>query len=186
MITLTITGGEFRGRTIHCVANGKTRYTPEKVRLALFSILRSYTEIGIATILDLCAGSGIIGFEALSRGFQFCDSVEVNAKSIATIQENSVLLRVEKQICIHRNNVLFFLKGRKQQWDVVFMDPPFQDEIATKLFTAVSTHSHIVKENGLMIIEYEKPIEALTGFCKVNQYRYGNVFLNLYRRITTS
>jgi 16S rRNA (guanine(966)-N(2))-methyltransferase RsmD len=182
MMTLTVTGGSLRGRKIKTVPARVTRYTPEKVRLALFSVIQTVTDIEECSFCDLCTGSGIMAIEAVSRGAKRCECVDVSHLSIATVIDNAKQLGIEDKMGIHCKNVLSFVKKTSIPHDIVFIDPPFQKEIAEKLINSFSTFPEIVKENGLLVIEYNGTVKDIEGFSKTGTYRYGTVFLNVYTR----
>jgi len=102
------------------------------VREAWFSILQQF--IPEARVLDLFAGSGALGFEALSRGAVAVDFVEKHTASLATIRENATTLEVEDRVTIHRTDALRFAERlRPAQYDVAFADPPYAGDDAAEL-----------------------------------------------------
>ena len=121
---ITIISGEFKNRRLKTPAGGKVRPTASRVREAWFSILqRSLRE---ARVLDLYAGSGALGLEALSRGANTADFVEVHRMSLAALKANIKTLKVEGRTTIHRVEALRFAEQlHPGQYDVAFADPPY-------------------------------------------------------------
>jgi 16S rRNA (guanine966-N2)-methyltransferase len=122
--TVRIIAGEFKGRRIKTPASAKVRPTADRVREAWFSILQQ--SIRSARVLDLFAGSGALGFEALSRGAVSADFVEVHRASLTVLKANAGTLNVEDRVTIHRVDGLRFAERlRPGEYDVAFADPPY-------------------------------------------------------------
>jgi len=180
VMELMITGGTFRGRKVKVVPNEVTRYTPEKVRLALFSILGQYCDIESCGFCDLCAGSGIVGFEALSREALYTDFFDLSRSSVRTILGNANELRVKDRSRVYCRNLLTSIGRLNLEAEVIFIDPPFNREIAEKFFRAFSDSPNLMMKNALLMIEYNQTVPEITGFKKIDTYRYGTVYLNLF------
>ena len=131
-MTVRIIAGEFGGRRIKTPATDKVRPTADRVREAWFSILqRSIPE---ARVLDLFAGSGALGFEALSRGALSVDFVEVHRASLIALKANAETLKVEDRVTIHRVDGLRFAERLQAgAYDVAFADPPYAGDRAAQL-----------------------------------------------------
>ncbi|MFA6053245.1 MAG: 16S rRNA (guanine(966)-N(2))-methyltransferase RsmD [Methylobacter sp.] len=119
---LRIIGGDWRSRQLSFVDVPGLRPTPARVRETLFNWLQ-YDIVG-KRCLDLYAGSGALGFEAASRGAKSVTQVESNAQACRCLKENSVALSAS-QIKIVQSEVLRFLAGDAETFDIVFLDPPF-------------------------------------------------------------
>jgi 16S rRNA (guanine966-N2)-methyltransferase len=134
---LRIIAGEFKGRRIK-TPTGKVRPTSDRVREAWFSILQQ--SIPDARVLDLFAGSGALGFEALSRGAVAVDFVENHKASLATIRENASTLKVEDRVTIHRMDAVRFAERlQPAQYDIAFADPPYASAEAERLVALFRT-----------------------------------------------
>ncbi len=131
-MTVRIIAGEFKGRRIKTPASDKVRPTGDRVREAWFNILQGLIEG--ARVLDLFAGSGALGFEALSRGAVSVDFVEKHTASLATIHDNAASLNVADQVTIHRTDAMRFAERLKAgAYDVAFADPPYAGDQAARL-----------------------------------------------------
>jgi len=129
---INIVAGEFKGRRLKTPAGDKVRPTQGRVREAWFSILQR--SIRDARVLDLYAGSGALGLEALSRGAVSADFVEVHRASLAALKANIKTLKVEKRTNVHRVDALKFAeKLQPGQYDVAFADPPYASDTAARL-----------------------------------------------------
>jgi 16S rRNA (guanine966-N2)-methyltransferase len=129
---LRIIAGEFKGRRLKAPAGRVVRPTADRVKEAWFSILQQ--SIPDARVLDLFAGSGALGFEALSRGAVAVDFVEKHRASLAALKANAEVLKVEDRVTIHRMDAMRFAERlQPAQYDVAFADPPYATEDAAAL-----------------------------------------------------
>jgi len=128
--TLRIIAGEHRGRKLSFVDAPDLRPTPDRVRETLFNWLQPI--IPGARCLDLFAGSGALGFEALSRGAGEVVFVEKNAKAALRLQENLKLLGYDA-IRVQQQTAQSFLAGEPTAFDVVFLDPPYQGDMLPEI-----------------------------------------------------
>src|SRR5216117_455035 len=128
-VLLRIIAGEFKGRRLKTPTTSKVRPTSDRVREAWFSILQQ--SIPDARVLDLFAGSGALGFEALSRGAVSVDFVETHRASLTALKANTEALKVEDRVTIHRSDALRFAERlQPAQYDVAFADPPYATDDA--------------------------------------------------------
>src|SRR6056297_2657231 len=125
MESLSIIAGKFKNQKIQQVEDIRTKYTPSKVKNAIFSILESKRPVQNTTFLDLCAGSGQMGFEALSRGASFVTFVDISDKSIKALKKNVHILGVSEKVRIIKKDMIRFLKKPPGRYDIIFVDPPF-------------------------------------------------------------
>jgi len=130
--SVRIIAGEFKGRRLRTPAGDAVRPTADRVREAWFSILQR--SIRGARVLDLFAGSGALGFEALSRGAASADFVELHRLALATLKANIKTLKVDDRAAIHRADALRFAERlHPDQYDVAFADPPYAGQEAARL-----------------------------------------------------
>jgi 16S rRNA (guanine966-N2)-methyltransferase len=123
---LRIVGGEFAGRRLTAPRGGRTRPTPDRVREALFSILG---QLDHARVLDLYAGSGALGIEALSRGAAQATFVDSDAAAAHAVRANLERIGVADDARVFRADVPSFLRGAArhgERWDLVLCDPPYR------------------------------------------------------------
>jgi 16S rRNA (guanine966-N2)-methyltransferase len=129
---IRLIAGEFGGRRLKTPAGDKTRPTADRVREAWFSILQR--PIRGARVLDLYAGSGALGLEALSRGAVSADFVETHRAALAALKANIATLKVQDRTAIHRKDALKYAETlRPGQFDVAFADPPYDDDVHPRL-----------------------------------------------------
>lgn len=121
--------GTLKGRTIQTVPSHDTRSTSDKIKEATFHVMGPYFSGGFG--LDLYAGSGSLGIEAISRGIESVTFIDHSNEAIKTIRKNIRHLQIEKQAYIYRNNALRALDilGKQQKkFDIIFIDPPYQSD----------------------------------------------------------
>ncbi len=122
-MTLRIIAGTFKGRLLKTPKNGATRPTQGMLRGAVFNICQN--QIEKARFLDLFAGSGAMGFEAISRGAVHVTLVENQRQAIACIKENMKALHVESQVSLFTLDALQALKFLSTPFDLIYIDPPY-------------------------------------------------------------
>lgn len=132
-----IIGGKHRGRKITFPNIDELRPTPDRVRVTLFNWLDPLLDG--ARCLDLFAGSGVLGLEALSRGAAFVVFLEKNPLVLETIQKNASLLN-ETSIKTVNDDVLSWLKSPATPFDIVFLDPPYDSHLLPTCFSLLDQH----------------------------------------------
>lgn len=121
---MRIIAGEFRGRTLRPPGDRRTRPTADRVREAWFSILGN--RLSGATVVDLFAGSGALGLEALSRGASHVEFVEVGKSAVTALRANVAALDAEERVKVHRFDALRFVDRLDEgSFDIAFADPPY-------------------------------------------------------------
>jgi 16S rRNA (guanine966-N2)-methyltransferase len=120
-----IVAGEWRGRRIKAPDDDRVRPTADRVREAWMSIIGS--QVVGARVLDLFAGSGALGLEALSRGAALAEFVDVSARSLKALRENAESLGAGERAIIHRGDAVRFVAGLSEgAFDLAFADPPYK------------------------------------------------------------
>ena len=131
-MALRIVAGEFGGRRLRVPDDRRVRPTADRVREAWFSILGG--SVGGARVLDLFAGSGALGLEALSRGAAHADFVELAAGSLVALRANVDALGVTDRVTVHRGDALrFAASAAPRAYDIALADPPYTADFAERL-----------------------------------------------------
>ncbi len=129
---MRIIAGRWKGRRIEALAGDIVRPTGDRVREAWMSIVHPI--LPDARILDLCAGSGALGLESLSRGAAQCDFVEQSPKVLKVLEGNLAVLGGHPGAAIHRDEAMRFVQGLGAgAYDVAFADPPYAGDLAQRL-----------------------------------------------------
>jgi 16S rRNA (guanine966-N2)-methyltransferase len=169
-----IVAGRWRGRTISAPVGRQVRPTADRVREAWMSIVSPL--LPEARVLDLCAGSGALGIEAVSRGAASADLVEIAAPSLRAIQQNIDLLGAGDAIRVHRTDALRFIEGLEAgAYDVAFADPPYDVGMAP----AIAERWLAVPFASAIGIEHRRD-EKLPG--DGDRRQYGQTAITFYRR----
>ena len=170
---MRIVAGRWRGRQIEAPADDGTRPTGDRVREAWMSIVSPW--LAGARVLDLFAGSGALGLEALSRGAEVVDLVELAPKNLALIRKNADTLGAGAGAVIHRADAIAFAeKLTPHAYDVAFADPPYDVGLGVKLVERWLD----VPFADIFGIEH-RASETLPG--NGDRRKYGNTVISFYR-----
>ncbi|HXG83501.1 MAG TPA: 16S rRNA (guanine(966)-N(2))-methyltransferase RsmD [Pyrinomonadaceae bacterium] len=183
---MRIISGEYRGRILKSPGDKKTRPTSDRLRETLFNILSP--KIDDATrFLDLCAGTGAIGIEAVSRGAKFTTFVDKSRRACALIEENLDLLKIpERQTEIVCDSAERFVSRQYSTgWDIVFFDPPYKEDYGIFLYEFGTNAENILDETGTLIVEHHaKKLlpDAPIGMKRGRVVKQGETHLSFYER----
>ena len=146
-----IIGGEFRGRQIGFANESGLRPTTDRIRETLFNWL--HYEIPGSTCLDLFAGSGVLGFEALSRGARRVVMVEASPRVAQVLEENAVRLGGGGKLEVVRDDALHWLRSSPPEaFEIVFVDPPFAEDLVPDVLALLESSSRLAA-GALIYIE---------------------------------
>jgi 16S rRNA (guanine966-N2)-methyltransferase len=171
---MRIVAGSRRGHTIHAPKGSVTRPTSDRVREAAFNLIGPVDD---ASVLDLYAGSGALGLEALSRGAAKAVFVESDPEACRTIERNLEKLRLmgARVVC---GDALAFLTTERQRYDLVLVDPPYEltDHSALARYLP-----GVLAEDGLLVLETAAKVEPELPLERRTSRRYGAARLTLYQ-----
>ena len=181
---LRIISGDLKGRKLLSVRGKRVRPTSDRLRESIFNILSS--QVQKAVVLDLFAGTGALGLEALSRGAKSVVFVEQSRSALSVIEQNILSCSLKSRASIFRCNIakdLNRIGSAGQSFNLVFMDPPYNKELIKPAL--VNLHRHRLLENKTRLIVEHTALEPipkdLAVFETVDQRRYGKTvvsFLN--------
>ncbi len=186
---MRIVSGRFKGREIVSPAkNIDLRPTTDRAREAIFDVIRPEVE-GVC-FLDLFAGSGAVGLEALSEGAKFVVFVENNAFAVRTIQENIRILNVKGETAIVRRDVFKFLqtysnKEVDMRFRLVFLDPPYKARLCDKVLSALANFG-CLDEQAIIVAECEIGEHVRDTYLgkfvirKVKEKKYGRAVISYF------
>ena len=180
---MRITGGIYRGRIVKCPP-GEIRPAMDRMRESLFSILG---DLSNRSFLDLFSGSGLVGIEAASRGAEPVHLVEMDKGKRKTIEQN--ISFVESDIQLFMMPVQRFFSLAKQDYDIVYADPPFPLKDKTALVQTIA-HKQMIAPDGLFIIHYPSEEKALwpshfENMDFIDERNYGRSLLRFYHCMPT-
>ncbi len=165
---MRVIAGSARRLLLKTVEGTDTRPTTDRTKETLFNMLQPH--IGDCRFLDLYSGSGAIGIEALSRGAQMAVMIEEAPRAVACIRENLERTKLEDRAMVMNCDVMAGLRkleGRNYQFDIVFMDPPYNHEYE-RLVLDYLAHSPMITEDTLIVMEASK--ETDFGWLKASGY----------------
>lgn len=171
--------GTARGRKLKTLPGLDVRPTTDQVKEAIFSTIQF--EVEGALFLDLFAGSGQMGIEALSRGARFCVFVDSSRQAQEVIRDNLASTGLAKQSRLAAADSLGFLAAASEQFDIAFLDPPYNRGILPKALPLLAPK---MNPGGVILCEHQKGEELpeTAGDFKIYRtYRYGKVMVTAYR-----
>ncbi len=177
---MRIISGFLKGRRIFAPAGLALRPTPSKVRGALFNILAN--TISNTSFLDLYAGTGAIGIEALSRGAQSTTFIEHDHRHLQYLRKNITTTAINDKSTVLGISVNDYLKATDQSFDIVFLDPPYAGDEIEKVLPRLQ-EGDIIAKNGFLVIEHfhKQTLPEVAGeICFLKKYRYGETILSFY------
>ncbi len=177
MIILKIISGKYKGRIIKGFNIEGTRPTMDRVRESLFATINPYLKDSI--VLDLFAGTGSLGLEALSNGAKKAIFVDKNKKCIDEIKKACNEIKVEEESLFINSDYLNALKTFKNV-DIIFLDPPYHEKILNKAIKEIE-NLDILNKNGLLIAEYEEEI-PLCNYELIKEKKYGDKYIKIFRK----
>ena len=184
---MRIVAGKFRGRRLKSPPGSQTRPTSDRLRETLFNILAP--RIAGARFLDLCAGTGAVGIEALSRGAAHVSFVDQSRTMCGLIEMNLEALDIEQQsVEVAVASALEFLrrqaKNAEHGFDIMFFDPPYATDYEAVLNVIADHSSTILNAEGIVIVEHHKKKLLGDEFNTLSRYRelrQGDSVLSFYR-----
>lgn len=147
---MRVISGTARGKKLVSLEGLDTRPTTDRVKESVFNILMPY--VRDAKVLDLFAGSGALGIEALSRGASHCAFVENNQDAVAVIRQNLSGTHLEQQSAIFVRDALDFLKNTTESFGIVFLDPPYDGGFYNPVLQ-LAAERKILSEEGVILLE---------------------------------
>lgn len=171
---MRVVAGELRGRKISAPEGTTTRPTTDMAREAIFNALTSLDVIVEANVLDLFAGSGALGIEALSRGAKHCTFIERDRDALASLQDNIKKLGLTDRTTVIRADALL-AATKVSGIDLVMADPPYEFKNWQGLLLNISA--------PLVVAESNREITGLKGWESMRSKRYGRTHVTYLRRI---
>ena len=172
--------GSARGRVLETLPGEDVRPTTDRVKEAMFSIVQF--ELEGRRVLDLFAGSGQLGIEALSRGAASAVFVDQSAASVQCVKRNLQKTGLQANARVVQADALTFLQTSRDTFDIAFLDPPYSKGILQRALPPVAAKMH---EGGVIICEHpfgEGMPETAGLFALYREYKYGKMALSVYRK----
>ena len=172
--------GSARGRKLKTLEGTDLRPTTDKVKESMFNILQFCIEG--RRVLDLFAGSGQLGIEALSRGAERATFVDASKNAVAVVKQNLQTVGLADNARVVCTDSISFLRTADQQYDIAFLDPPYGNGLLIK---AMALLPEVMSEYGIVVCEHpsdEHLPDSFGGFELQKHYRFGKITLTVYRK----
>lgn len=147
---MRIISGKYKGKKLRGFNIEGTRPTMDRIKESLFGMIQ--THIPNSVVLDLFAGSGALGLEAISNGAKKCYLIDKNIEAIKIIKENSQ--NIDEDLKIMNIDYKKFLKNTEEKFDIIFLDPPYKENQMDKSLRIIEERD-LLNEKGIVICEYE-------------------------------
>ena len=174
--------GSARGRRLKELEGMETRPTTDRVKEGIFSSIQF--EIEGRRVLDLFAGSGQLGIEALSRGARSALFVDKRADAVRLVRENLALCRLEENAQVICGDSLAALGTQSGRFDIIFLDPPYESGLLAQAMERIASFD-ILSPDGIMVAESPlgQELPALPApYSLHREYRYGKIKVSIYHR----
>lgn len=147
---MRIISGKYKGKKLRGFNIEGTRPTMDRIKESLFGMIQ--THIPNSVVLDLFAGSGALGLEAISNGAKKCYLIDKNIEAIKIIKENSQ--NIDENLKIMNIDYKKFLKNTEEKFDIIFLDPPYKENQMDKSLRIIEERN-LLNDKGIVICEYE-------------------------------
>lgn len=181
---MRVIAGKARGRRLAAVPGSKTRPTTDRVKEAIFSMIGPYFAGGLG--LDLFAGTGGLGIEALSRGLDRVVFIDQDRNAVRVIHQNLDATNFSREAEVYRADAmksLYWLKKRELRFDVIFLDPPYAQKRLVRLLQKIEEYG-LLHRDGVIVVEHpvDQSLPARVGGFELKRTRdYGNIHISLFR-----
>jgi 16S rRNA (guanine966-N2)-methyltransferase len=170
---MRVVSGTLGGRKLVAPPGTATRPTTDRVREAVFNSLQAMGLLEDAVVVDLFAGSGAMGIEALSRGAERCVFVERDRDALRALRENVATLGLDQRATVVASDVLAWV-GAMRSVDIAFVDPPYTFDAWPKLLGLVQV--------PVVVCESDHPVDAPDGWEELRRKRYGRTWVTVLAR----
>lgn len=182
---MRVIAGTCRGKKLSAPTGVTTRPTSDRVKEALFSILASRIDFTDVRVLDICAGTGSLGIEALSRGARSCCFIEYNISVKAILEKNILVTCCQDRseiLTMDAVKALHVIASRGQSFDLVFFDPPYDSELYTRVPEALDS-SGVLTPGSILVAECSVRNPLLESYGRLKRFDrrvYGETALELF------
>lgn len=171
--------GKAKGRRLETLKGNDVRPTTDKVKESVFSAIQF--EIEGRSFLDLFAGSGQMGIEALSRGAATATFIDRSRLACRVIESNLSVTNLQQFATVYNTDSISFAKSTNEKYDIAFLDPPYNQGILDEVMPLIA---QIMKKTGVIICESalnDKLLQKYYNFTLDRQYTYGKIKVSTYR-----
>ena len=175
---MRIVGGSLKGRVLCPFEKIGVRPTSDMTRESIFNILQF--RIAGAKFLDLFAGTGAVGIEALSRGAKEVVLNDFSKESILLIKKNLDKLGIKEGVKVTSFDAVSLIEGGREKYDIIFIDPPYQSDLGNRVLKVISNS---LADDGVAIFESDTSFQGeIQGLTICDQRRYGKAHLTFFKK----
>ena len=180
---MRVVSGKAKGTPLRSVPGDSTRPILDRVKAALFDVLRP--ELNGTAWLDLFGGSGAVGIEALSQGAHSCIFTEINQAACSTIKENLEATKLGELAKVQKRDAFQYLKNANNDFDFIYVAPPQYKNLWVEAMHSLAERPHLLRDGGQIIVQID-PSEyealSLNSIAERSQRRYGKTLLVFYEK----
>ncbi len=172
--------GEARGRRLTTLEGEDVRPTTDKVKEGIFNIIQF--DVPGANVLDLFAGSGQLGIEAISRGANHCSFVDASKRSLDVVRENLKACGFEKKASVFSGSAESFVQLTRETFDIALLDPPYRKHLIDEVLPFAAQK---MSDGGIIVCETSAEEElphSAADFSVAREYKYGKIKITTYRK----
>ncbi len=177
---MRIIRGFLKGKRFTTPPNFPSRPTTDFAKEGLFNILENHFSLENKVVLDLCAGTGNISFEFISRGAKSVLAIDSNPRCNQFLKSNIQNLGIESSMSCYKTDCIVYCRNAKEKYDIIYADPPFHLKFHEELVTVIS-QKLLLNKDGYLIVEHGKQtnLSELTSFqfCR----NFGNVYFSFFK-----
>jgi 16S rRNA (guanine966-N2)-methyltransferase len=181
-----ILGGEKAGQTLFSLNNKSLRPIPSKVKAAVFSIIENLIDLREVEVLDLFAGTGSFGLEALSRGAKFAVFIEINKKIFEVLVKNIQKLGYSTKTRAWNKDAFRFIRSTSSSFDLIYVAPPQFRDLCFLCARDIFTKPDLLKKDGLLVFQLDKKEDfnlTPTHFKLITDRIYGDTRVLFYSKV---
>lgn len=176
---MRVISGKYKGRNLIGFDIDGTRPTMDRVKESLFGIIQNYVKDSV--VLDLFAGSGSLGIEALSNGASTCYFIDNNIELINIIKKNTVNMNEDIKIMkTDYKSALELLKNSNIKFDIIFLDPPYKMNLINDALNKIVEYN-LLNKDGIVVCEYESELIDNSSLNLIKEKKYGNKNIRIYK-----
>jgi len=175
---MRVISGKYKGKKLIGFDIDGTRPTMDRVKESLFGIIQNY--INDSIVLDLFAGSGSLGIEALSNGAVSCYFFDNNIELVNIIKKNTIGINGVHVMKSDYKNSLDLLKNSNIKFDIIFLDPPYKLNLINDCLDKIYEYN-LLNNNGIIVCEYEEEIINTDKFDLLKEKKYGSKNIKIYK-----
>ena len=176
---MRVISGRARGSSLYALDGMNTRPTADRVKEAMFSIIAPY--VPGCRVLDLFAGSGALGIEALSRGAAGCVFVESSVSALSVVKKNLEKTKLSECAEVLKSDYKAFLNSASGGFDIILLDPPYNRQMCDAAL-GIIFEKNLLADGGVIVCETEYGEQISTAFNVRKEYKYGKTKLTLLDR----